>query len=384
MKIRATLHAMAESEIMAMVDRDLLTNIKTKDSSPMLKAFVVGHEGEAQGTLLGVGNVVKKWFGDAIEKLSNKINVGLKLFHGHAATNDTEGRVSVGEVVGKNLLNIKDRLSSVVACWIYPEYRHLPLDVASIEADIDLVGDSQDRLYVADVNEISGIALGNSEIETPGFPGATLLGQLQAFAKTTLIKGENKMTLAELKQAIQEGKFQPSDLFGREDIFADPTISEQVKEKVSNASGYNIRKLEDLTEERAALKKKLDEAEVKITESEKEKDALRLESAKTKVGSLFDTQKTERKLDEKQVKFIQNRLGGFTPQKVEDVEKEFNTHLDDELKEYETMAKDVFGIEIKEKPPDGGNGGTGPGKTPAPGTDNKYLDPAQNPMIKAD
>jgi len=281
-------------------------------------------------------------------------------------------------------MDIKDRLSSVVACYLYPDYRHLPLDVASIEADIDLRSDDKGRIYVADVNEITGIALGNSEIETPGFPGATLLGQLQAFAeKKPFNKGDNTMTLAELKQAIQEGKFTPSDVFGQEAIFADPTISEQVREKVSNASGYNIRKLEDSIEERATLKKKLEEAEVKVTEAEKEKDALKLESAKSKVDSLFDKQKTERKLDEKQVKFIQNRLGGFTPQKVEDVEKEFNAHLDTELKEYETMAKDVFGIEIKkEDPPLGGDGGTGPEGDKSGETENKYLDPAQNPMIK--
>jgi len=371
---------------MDMVGADKIAQIKLADKSPMLKAFVVGHEGEAQGTLIGVGNVVKKWFGDAIEKLSNKINIGLKLFHGHAATNDTEGRVSVGEVVGKNLLNIKDRLSSVVACWIYPAYRHLPLDVASIEADIDLVGDSQDRLYVADVNEISGIALGNSETETPGFPGATLLGQLQAFAEITLNKGDDEMTLAELKKAIQESKFKPSDLYDREAIFADPIISEQVKEKVSNASGYNIRKLEDAIENSANLTKKLEEAEVKITESEKERDTLKLESAKAKIGSLFDTQKTERKLDEKQSKFIQNRLGGFTPQKVEDLEKELNAHLDSELKEYKTMSEEVFGIkpETKEDLVEVDDDITGPVKGGIDKPGNKYLDPAQNPMIKID
>jgi hypothetical protein len=33
------------------------------------------------------------------------------------------------------------------------------------------------------VDNVTGIALGNSKLDTPGFPGATLLGQLQAFAK---------------------------------------------------------------------------------------------------------------------------------------------------------------------------------------------------------
>jgi hypothetical protein len=174
---------MADSEIMAMVPADKLADIKAKDGSPLIKAFVVGHEGEARGNLIGMGNVVKRWFRSAIEKLHEKIKGGLQLFHGHAATNDTAGRTPIGEVVGKKLMNVEDQLSTVVACWIYPDFRHLPLDVASIEADIDLRGDNTNSLYVADVGEISGIALGNSQIDTPGFPGATLLGQLQAFAQ---------------------------------------------------------------------------------------------------------------------------------------------------------------------------------------------------------
>ena len=333
MKIRATLHAMAESEIKEMIPAEVLARIKSQDKSPMIKAFVVGHEGEARGNLLGVGNIIKQWFGDMVKKLNEKISIGLQLFHGHAATNDIDGRVPIGKIVGKKLMEIKDRLSSVVACYIYPDYRHLPLDVASIEADVDLRGDDKDRLYVADVNEITGIALGYSEIETPGFPGAELIGQLQAMAekrfKITLFEGDKSMTLAELKQAIQESKLQPSDVFGQEAIFADPAIKEQVQEKIKNASGYNIRKLEDLTEERVKLTKQLEEATAKIVTSDEEKQALIIETAKTKVGSLFEAQKTERTLDEKQVKFIQKRLGDFTPQKPDDLEKEFNSYLDD-------------------------------------------------------
>jgi hypothetical protein len=55
--------------------------------------------------------------------------------------------------------------------------------VASIEAEIDLNVDGKGNIIANDVNNVSAIALGNSEIETPGFAGATLLGQLQAFAK---------------------------------------------------------------------------------------------------------------------------------------------------------------------------------------------------------
>ena len=392
MKIRAQLHCMAESEIMAMIGPDKLAEIKTRDKSPTIKAYVVGHEGEARGNLVGVGNIVKTWFTQMVEKLTDKIKIGLQLFHGHAATNDTTGRIPIGEVVGRKLMNIKDRLSSVVACYIYPDYRNLPLDVASIEADVDLRGDTADKLYVADVNEITGIALGNSQIETPGFPGAGLIGQLQAMAekkfRITLFKGDNNMTLEELKNAIQEAKLTPTDIFDMEAILANSLVSEQIKEKIKNAKGYDYRKTESLVEEKAALQKQVDDATAKIKLHEETVKTLKLETAKTKISSLFDTQKTERKLDERQSKFIQNRLGGFTPQKVEDLEKELNGYLDAELKEYATYAKDVFGIEVKTTPDPNkvGNGGTGPegGKPGGGDAGSKYLDPAQNPFIKTD
>jgi len=391
-RIRATLHMMAESEILAMVKPETMARIKTTDKSPTLKAYVVGHEGEARGNLIGVGNIIKKWYGDMIKKLNEKINIGLQLFHGHAATNDTAGRVPIGEVVGNKLMNIKDRLSSVVACWIYPDYRHLPLDVASIEADVNLEGDAKSELYVADVNEITGIALGNSEIETPGFPGATLLGQLQAFVAekekfhiTLFKKGDNMdITLADLKKAIQEDKLQPTDIFSHEVLFADPAIKEHVQEKIQNARGYDVRQYEKLVDKKAEIEQKLKDAETQIAAKDGEIGTFKLETAKTKVNSLFEAQKTERTLDEKQVKYVQTRLGDFTPQKPEDLEKELNAHLDNLLKDYRDLAKNVFGIESEGDPPKKVNGGTGPTVTKTGSPENKYVDPEQNPMIRTD
>lgn len=183
MRFRAFLSEMAESEILNMIPADKMQAIKARDIKPIIKAFVIGHEGESRGNLLGVGNIVKRWFGSMIEKLSEKINIGLQLFHGHSGSKDNTGRAPIGEVVGKMVKRIEGELSAIVACWIYPDYRHLPLDVASIEADVKLEGLNREQLYVADVGEVFRIALGNSAIDTPGFPKATLLGQLQAFVK---------------------------------------------------------------------------------------------------------------------------------------------------------------------------------------------------------
>jgi hypothetical protein len=391
MRIRAILHAMAESEIMDMIPADRLRTIKTRDPHPTFKAYVIGHEGEARGNLVGVGNIVKRWFADTVKKLNDMVKSGLQLFHGHGATNDTTGRTPIGEVVGKKLMNIQDRLSSVITCWIYPDYGHLPLDVASIEADVDLKGESGDSLYVADVNEITGIALGNSKVETPGFPGATLLGQLQAFAekkqfKITLFEGGN-MTLEEARKAIKEAKLKPSDIFGLDAIMADSLVTEQVKEKISNARGYDVRKTEDLVTDKAKLQQQLTEAQDKIKEHEKTIGDMRIETSKTKVDSLFDTQKEERKLTDQQAKYLKNRLGKFTPEDPEKLESEFDSWLDTGLEDYK---KDAEAMGIKLESEDGNGEGTKPNAGAEPDTkptgapDNKYLDPEKNPMIKAD
>jgi hypothetical protein len=181
LRFTAALQEMASSEIMEMVDAARLASIKASDPHPLIKAFVVGHEGESVGNLVGVGNVVKRWVKTLIRTLGSKIRAGLQLFHGHAATNAHEGRMPIGEVVGTRIKDIDGRESVVVACHIRPEFRHLPLDVASVETNVDYTQAPDGTLEIVGVSDVTGIALGNSAIDRPGFSGATLLGQLQAF-----------------------------------------------------------------------------------------------------------------------------------------------------------------------------------------------------------
>ena len=388
MIIRAQLRAMASSDILRMIPADQLAEIKKEDPTPMFKAFVVGHEGEAKGNLIGMGNVVKRWFRGMIEKLFNKIKVGLELFQGHAETNDHAGRESIGYVVAKKLQEGWRGLEAIAVCYIRPRFRSAPLDVASIEADIDMKYEPGANLLVTDVHDVTGIALGNSGIETPGFPGATLLGQLQAFAKFHIKENQlDKPTAEEIKQLIREAGLQPSEIFGIGEIVADPAIKEQMREKnVSPEVYYEMRE----------TKRRLAETEKRLAETGKEKSALEaqikakdeaiktstIEAAKTRVPSLFEKAKAERKLEEKQSKFIAGRLTRFVPQKPEDVEKEFNTYLDGEVEDFKRIAKDVFGVEEKAADDETRNAGTGPDGKTKDTTVNKYLDPAQNPMIR--
>lgn len=357
MKFRAFLLEMAESEIMNMVSTAQYMRIKLTDPKPVFRAYVVGHEGESRGTVAAfgqkLGSVVKKWYQAAIRKLHDKIDIGLKLFHSHVDTNEHTGRMEIGEVVGRALKTIDDKLSVVIAAYIQPQFRNLPLDVASIEADIYLT--DNDGVYEADVEAVSGIALGSSRVETPGFAGATLLGQVQAFAEKSqkINFGENKtMTLEELKKAIQEGKFKPSDLFDADGIFADPVIKEQVTEKIKNARGYDNRKYEELIDERSKLQEKVKEHETTIGK-------LQTETAKNQVGGLFEKMKEKRGLDEKEIKFIEKKLSKFEPKEIDKIEPELNKYVDDLVDEFTEIRTDVF----EEKIEGGENGDKGKTKT---------------------
>jgi len=190
MIIKATLQEMADSEIAAMVDPARLKDIKAIDPHPLIKAFVIGYEGESRGNIVGIGNVVKRWFKTMIHKLHEHVAAGVKLFSGHnPTTNEHEGRMSLGEVVGKKFMDIDGRESVAVACYIKPEFRHLPLDVASVETEIAVTTpDEFGKVDIVDIGPVTAIALGNSAVDKPGFPGATLIGQLQAFEQECAIK----------------------------------------------------------------------------------------------------------------------------------------------------------------------------------------------------
>ncbi len=268
--IRATILEMASSDILSHIPANIYEEIKAKDQHPEFRAYVVGHEGISEGQVVGRGDVVKRWFASAIEKIVEKLQYGTKVFHNHAKTNIHSGRSVIGRIVGKAKQIIDDNLSAIAIAYIKPEYRDLKLDVASIEADV-ILSDDQDRgIYDANVEDITGIALGNSKFERPGFPGATLVSQIQAFAKTQYNKGDKTMsdiTISGVKSFIKAENLMPSDLFGIGELTKDPTIEAHIEtesEKVVHAEikrrktinkGFNETK-EDLSTPNKAPKVK--------------------------------------------------------------------------------------------------------------------------------
>jgi len=358
-RIRATLLNMSATEIKAMIPPYYFENIKRRDPKPIFKAFVVGQEGRAESTWVGVGKVVKTWFKDAIGALSRKIYPGLQLFFNHQETNEPDAnRREIGEVAGSRVQEVEGKFSAVIAAYIFPEYKKLTLDIASVEVDVIIDDSGVDEIHAVNVDDVTGIALGNSAVDSPGFPGATLLGELQAFAgQSQSNKGgrDVDITISDVKDFIKADKVKPSDLFGNDELTSDPFVKGYVDDerKAASSGEYAHRKRTDtkFDSEREDWEKKEKKQEAKIKK-------LETDGAKRDAVDLFATKMKERKLDEKQTQFIEAKQADFVPEDPEKLDKEVDTFMDSSLKEYNKTAK-IFGHETEEKIEPKGGGGPG-------------------------
>jgi len=378
MRIRATLIEMASSEIMSIVDPRMYSAIKKSDPKPHFKAFVVGHEGESSGRVSIDGSnfvsVVKRWYRSAIEMMHEKIRLGIALFRGHTWSNEeNNGRLRIGEVVGKKLQEIRGVLSEIIIAYIYPEFRDQELDVASIEADI-ILNDDQ-GVYSAEVENVSGIALGNSKTEKPGFAGASLLGIVQEFTdnKSSQLKRSMEMgieSIGDLREIIKTNGWKPGDIFSLTDLTDDPSvkgvIKSEVKEAVAGEWSHRAR-----TDDK--FKSESEKWENEKKEFESQIKALKGEASKVKLTDLWIEEKKSRKFDEKEVAFIEKKIPEFTPEDPEMIEKEFSKFLDKKYDEFNDLAE-VFGVKKAEKKEEDGNGGgEGGGSDEDPLKDNIFI-----------
>jgi hypothetical protein len=381
MKISARLLEMASDEVLTHIPSRVLADIRRADPHPTFRAYVVGHEGESKGKVMVDGekvSVLKRWYKKTIDVLHDKITYGLQLFHGHNYDNSQDQRVPIGEVVGKTMQKIKDVWSSIVITYIRPEFRNLPLDVASIEADINLTREGGE--LVVDLHDVHAIALGNSATEVPGFAGATLLTQVQEFAEIkeqyTLKKvkvDEMEITIDEIKNIIKAENIAPGDLYTFGALSEDSSVKELVKTE-SKKAGMGEYKHRERTDK--AFDKAREDWDKEKADLQNIINALKPIATKTQRNDLFSKIKETRKLEEREIKFIEKKLDGFVPDKPEDLEKELNTFVDGQLDDFKAYAE-IYGVEVKKAAAaDGGDDkdpALGAGKDTT-GSDNPFID----------
>ena len=343
--LSAQIQAASQIELDEIVNPSRMRNLKAQDPHPEIRLYSIGHEGEANLHLPGIGTKTFTWIQAAVRAIADKLNIGTAVFDRHDPnTNSHVGRTQIGEVVGKTLKQIGDRLNTLAAIYIYPEFKSRPLEVASFEAEIEFSHDGHQALPT-DIKSVSGIALSNSGLDTPGFPGATLLSVVQAFEGEF---GEGKMNQSDVKKAVSELGLKPSQVFDIGDIMADSTVATKMRDGVADLS----QKSERLQKERDEAKAQVVKLENTNAETDKQLKQHTMQSKSVSVldASLADP---ERKLDDRAKTFIKRNLKEFTTtaENEDDLKAAVGKFVDAQTVEYGEQAK-LFGVEIGDKAPD--------------------------------
>lgn len=334
MIIKSQLQEMADNEIKANIDPDKYNNIKRIDNKPLFKAFVLGHEGESTGKVVDYGNVVKKWVASAVKLIYDKLKVGTKVFFNHGNDNTHSNRQPLGEVVGKALKTINDKISTVGIVYIDKDKRDLKTDIASIETD-DFQMDYNNN--VLDIGNVTGIALGDSLNMRPGFPGATIQGALQEMAEKNLSpdkgNGSNKMDIKEIRNAIKDSDLKPDDIFDRNELEKVNWII-GLREATKRLHGAFDKK-QDEFDKMDTVKKDYDD---KYKELEGKYSKLNISNVKLTSKDVLEKSIIDRKLEGKKAEYIRKGYDDFKLTDPAKFKEELDAFLDKRIDKYDSEA----------------------------------------------
>lgn len=334
---------MADDAIMEYIPPATLSAIQKRDPHPLFRAYCIGEEGTATPNVIGIGGRVLNWLRSAISAMVQKLQFGTKIFLDHAETNEHAGRTVVGELVGKALEYVGGKMRAVAVTYIYPAFRGETADTASIEAEIEI--DPSGNSNVIDgvhVQNITGIAVGDSRKHKPAFAAAGLIAQLQAYETQGNDGGGGKMadlSIENVRDFILLRRLTPSELFNEEYIRKDKAVQGLLKGE---------------TEMRERLQKELDklkeDGKAEIDKLATANKGLRTELVTGKAKSIATAIIAERKMPEKRAKFVELHLKEF---KVDGddlsdaaIKKQLDSFIDAQVEaaaQYETIFNPASG-----------------------------------------
>ncbi|MCW4050808.1 MAG: hypothetical protein NWE89_13840 [Candidatus Bathyarchaeota archaeon] len=338
--LTATVQAISKSELDDIVEPLTMQYIKEKDPSPEIRVYSIGHEGKSNLKLPGIGVKTFTWVQAAVRWLADKLRIGTAVFDRHAPdTNSHEGRMQIGQVVGKTVKQIGDRLNTLAAIHIFPQFKSRPLDIASFEAEI-LYDHDEVQAWPVNIKNVTGIALGSSGTDNPGFPGATLLGAVQAYVQAFAGEiGDKTMNQSDVKSAVKELGLKPSQIFEIGDIMGDSAVDAKVKEVTKDHFAMAKR----VGEERDASRTQVVKLENEKAEMEK---TLQRHTTQSRSAAVLDSilANPELKLDDKAKVFVKRNLKSFetTATDEDTLKTDLGKFVGEQVKEYGEVAE-LFG-----------------------------------------
>lgn len=179
-RLRAQLRELAPESASAILGPHRYAELTLGDDAPLFVSMIVAHEGTSSGEVRGLGARVKEWGKRAVRacvrafrpqgRFPAAVFDGLVNWHGNQ-----HNRQPVGDVVHSRLTELEGVEACETIGYIFPEQTELRAairngerDCCSLEADAVLT-EENGRLVIDDVERGTGIVLGHSSRQMPGF-----------------------------------------------------------------------------------------------------------------------------------------------------------------------------------------------------------------------
>jgi hypothetical protein len=311
-----------ENEVIKLVPKDVLEDIRKRDKHPMFAMMSIGNQGESKGALFegtpGMGKKMSSWYRQlwplkAVKKLIKhmKPNAFTPVYESHPSGDPTEQRPVVGSIVNgvKKLIDNVTHAVGIAYINNYGTRKRIErgdYNACSLEATcIFSAAENLFKYIVEDVKSLSGIALCNSEKTPTGFDDANILAVVTAMAPASdddddgeeeggkkRKRSKKPMTITEIKQYIAEHKVRPDVLFTTEEMTKDAKVIDAFKSE---------------------YEKDLDEKNNEIKGLKEELEPLRKESQNTRVSSLIEKSDLLKDEHKEVVKYLQKTLSVELP-----------------------------------------------------------------------
>lgn len=377
--ILAGIEEMSGIEVKDRIGKAKYRTIRERDPHPMFVELLAGHEGWSTGKLAtGTGSkksARKHWSREKISELTHRLRSGVPVYLFHSQKN--KPRQPVGEIVVAAERWMKGILGACGIAYITdPEVKKRiktgELDTCSIEAEVECHRNRQDpddSWMVDAVRKVTGIALGNSRLHKPGFPGATLLAAVEEFvpAREEDPKEDNEsrvlsddFSLRALDSKLKNkpsgeidkadlSAFNPSQLFNREKLLDDPVVSEMIR-ACRERDAERIHELSCRLDTKGQRIKDLSvQLEDYQADKEKRNQAIKSEEVAEKVLAGRNVTKEERAL-------ILDEIRSRPPESGDGLEIAVKAKVDEELQKMDRL-RELWTMQRIPSPPESESGG---------------------------
>lgn len=214
--IQALKTEVTQEELEKNLSPEVMKSLVGKTVTP----YVIGEEGISNPRVIGEGTKTLTWPRSTIRRIADVAKAGTKFFIGHNSDSSHKNRKTVGNLIGTFTREVKGKLQALGIAIL--EKGQEAMDVCSIEADVNMTPSG----LIGDVNKLTAIALGSSNVDSPAFEGAVRLNSIQCFGETETVleKGDIQVTFTEWLAEMKKFNVHPNQLFTAEDIRNDKIL----------------------------------------------------------------------------------------------------------------------------------------------------------------